>query len=121
MPLRTNYIPEELRLDLSFSGNLDVSISEDICAICSSPPDRLRVCVVDLTDVERVFDSGVALLQMLYRHFAKREANVVIVGYSPNIKSRMDIEGRRFLHWFSAEDQVPTRIVPTTETAKYDR
>jgi hypothetical protein len=31
MPMQVSYIRNEDRLDLSFSGNLDISLSQDIC------------------------------------------------------------------------------------------
>jgi ABC-type transporter Mla MlaB component len=89
MPMHSSYIAEELRLDLSFSGNLDVSVSQDICDICWSPPRDLKTCIVDISGIDRLFDSGVALLKMLHQHLVKKNVLVVILSDSPKNRKRM--------------------------------
>jgi len=89
MPMQTCYIAEERRLNLSFSGNLDVSVSQDVCGICKSPPPNLESCIVDISRIDRLFDSGVALLKMLYRHLVNNDILVVILSDSPKIRKRM--------------------------------
>jgi ABC-type transporter Mla MlaB component len=89
MPMHSSYIAEELRLDLSFSGNLDVSVSQDICDICWSPPRDLKTCIVDISGIDHLFDSGVALLKMLYRHLVKKNVLVVIFSDSSRNQERM--------------------------------
>lgn len=89
MPLHASYIEDEDRLDLTFDGNLDLSISVEICRICQRVTTELRICVVDLSGVDRVFDSGVALLRMLCRRLRELGATVVLLGDHPAIESHL--------------------------------
>ncbi len=89
MPVRTAYTEGENRLDLSFIGTLDLTISNAVCDICARLPSSLKFCVIDLTDVERVFDSGVALLHMLHRRLREFGATVVIHGDPSQVRSRI--------------------------------
>ncbi len=89
MPVRTAYTEEENRLDLSFIGSLDLTISNAVCDICARLPSSLRFCVIDLSDVERVFDSGVALLRMLHRRLREFGATVVIHGDPSEVQRRI--------------------------------
>ncbi len=86
MPISVSFIPEEDRLDLSFDGNLDLTNAEALCGLTSNIPPSLRTCVLDLTRVERVFDSGVALLQMFCRGIRRVGATVVVLGDHPEVK-----------------------------------
>jgi ABC-type transporter Mla MlaB component len=86
MAIRVAFIPEEDRLDLSFDGNLDLTNAEALCGLSSNIPPSLKTCILDLTRVERVFDSGVALLQMLCRGIRRVGATVVVLGDHPEIK-----------------------------------
>ena len=87
MPLNASFIAEEDRLDLCFDGNLDLSISTDVCRICNKVAPGLKSCILDLSDVERVFDSGVALLQMLYRRLCALGTTVVILSDRPEVRA----------------------------------
>lgn len=89
MPVRTAYVERENRLDLSVIGNLDLTISQAVCDICTRLPSSLKFCVIDLSDVERVFDSGIALLHMLYRHLRELGTTVVICGDDSEVRSRI--------------------------------
>ena len=89
MPVRTAYVERENRLDLSFIGNLDLTISQAVCDICARLPSSLKFCVIDLSDVERVFDSGIALLHMLYRQLRELGTSVVIHGDHSEVRSRI--------------------------------
>ena len=96
MPVNVSYIPAEDRLDLSFHGNLDVSVSQPVCDICKQVPSNLRSCIIDISEIERLFDSGVALLQMLYRRLVGLGTTVVILSDSPEIRD-----------WFPTVARVP--------------
>lgn len=87
MPLHLSYIAQEDRLDLRFEGNLDLTVSQTVCDICKTVPTDLRACIIDLTSVERVFDSGLALLQKLYRRLVAIGTTVVILSDHPRIRS----------------------------------
>ncbi len=89
MPARTSYIEEEQRLDLSFDGNLDVSVSGEVCDACKRVSANLKSCIIDLTAVERMFDSGTALMQMLYRRLREYGTTVVILSDRPEIRDRL--------------------------------
>lgn len=89
MPVDVSYIDEENRLDLSFQGNLDVTVSRDIAGICKRVSASLRTCIIDLSNVERMFDSGVALLQMLNRRLGELKVTVVILSDRPEIRERV--------------------------------
>ena len=89
MPVHVSYIEEENRLDLSFDGNLDVSVSRDISGICRCVSSSLMTCIIDLSAVERLFDSGVALLQMLHRRLNEFGVTVVILSDRPEIRERI--------------------------------
>ena len=95
MPVHVSYIAEEKRLDLSFEGNLDVSVSQDICDICNRPPSGLRSCIIDLSGVARLFDSGVALLQKLHRCLTEIGTTVVILSDRRDIRERVPTIARR--------------------------
>jgi len=98
MPLHVSYIAQESRLDLSFHGNLDLTLSQDICDICGTLPAGLRFCIIDLTDIDRLFDSGVALLQSLQRRLAELRTTVVILSDHPEIREWFPTMVRRPLH-----------------------
>jgi len=86
MPAEVAYIAEENRLDLTFSGNLDVSITRDIFDLCRRLPAGLNACIIDLSNVARLFDSGVALLRILYTHLTDAGAMIVILADRPDIR-----------------------------------
>ncbi|MFD2110696.1 hypothetical protein [Thiorhodococcus fuscus] len=84
----TSFIPSEDRLDLSFHGDLDLTISEDVCLISATIPTTLRTCILDLTRLDRVFDSGLALLWMLNEQLQRIGATVVVLSDHPEILRR---------------------------------
>lgn len=87
MPLHAAYIAEEDRLDLTFAGNLDVSVARELFNICDHASADLKSCIVDLTGVDRVFDSGVGLLQMFCRRLNERGTSVILLTDRPEIKA----------------------------------
>ena len=88
MALYVSYLEED-RLDLSFDGNLDISVSQAVCDLCHSVTPDVKSCVVDLSGVERVFDSGLALLHLLARRLHDLGATMVVLGDRPEIRNRM--------------------------------
>jgi len=86
MPLQSSYIEEEKRLDLSFAGNLDITLSREICGLCRQPTGRLNTCILNLSSVQQIFDSGLALMQMLYRRLKALCATVVILTEHPRVR-----------------------------------
>jgi len=86
MPLNVSYIPQEGRLDLCFHGNLDLTLSQDVCEVLSSMPSDLECCIIDLTDIKRPFDSGIALLRALHLRLKRIGATVVILSDHPEVR-----------------------------------
>ncbi|TCT23734.1 anti-anti-sigma regulatory factor [Thiobaca trueperi] len=91
MPMSTSFIPSEDRLDLSFHGDLDLTMSEDVCQVFASIPASLRTCIMDLTGLDRVFDSGLALLWMLNERLKRIGAIVVVLSDHPDIQRRIPL------------------------------
>jgi ABC-type transporter Mla MlaB component len=86
MPTEIAYIAEENRLDLTFNGNLDVSVTHDVFGLCKRVPPGLDACIIDLSNVVRLFDSGVALLRILYARLTDAGATIVILADRPEIR-----------------------------------
>jgi len=80
MPVTVSLSPRRQRLELHFSGNLDITVARPVCKTCGTLPPWVSACVLDLTRVDRIFDSGVALLHMLCRRLAGQGAQVSIRG-----------------------------------------
>jgi len=91
MPVNISYIAEENLANLIFQGNLDVSLSQDISAICRNLSSCVRSCIIDLSAVEHLFDSGVALLQVLYLRLSELGIEVVILADCPDIRRQVPI------------------------------
>lgn len=89
MPMMTSFIPSEDRLDLLFHGDLDLTISEDACRVFADIPVGLRTCIMDLTRLDRIFDSGLALLWMLNERLRRIGATVVILSDHPELQRRL--------------------------------
>lgn len=89
MPMITSFIESEDRLDLSFHGDLDLTITEEICQLFAAIPSTLRTCILDLTGLERVFDSGMALLWLLNEQLKHIGATVVVLSDHPEILQRI--------------------------------
>ncbi len=91
MPMITSFIPSEDRLDLLFHGDLDLTISEDACRVFTDIPVGLRTCIMDLTRLDRVFDSGLALLWMLNERLRHIGATVVVLSDHPELQRRIPL------------------------------
>ena len=89
MTMDASYIEEEERLDICFSGDLDLRVTRPLCTVCASVSAGLRYCIVDLSSVDRVFDSGLALLQMLDRRLRGLGARVVFFAEDPAMRARL--------------------------------
>jgi ABC-type transporter Mla MlaB component len=64
-------------------GNLDLSIAFWLFGACTYVDERLQTCVIDITRVSRVFDSGVALILVMLKRMQKYQVELVIVGDNP--------------------------------------
>lgn len=91
MSVRVSFVPMEDRLDLCFDGNLDFTVSHELCGIGADIPTSLRTCVMDLTRVHRVFDSGIALLRMLSGKLHRVGARVVVLSDHPDVRRQIPL------------------------------
>jgi ABC-type transporter Mla MlaB component len=91
MPVQASYIERIGRLDVVFEGNLDVSVWLAVCDACKTIPPGLKSCILDLRRVEQVFDSGLALLRMLYQRLGEAEVTVSVLCDHPRIRSQIPL------------------------------
>jgi len=89
MSVSFEVIPEEDRLDILFEGNLDVSVWQGVYDACKQFCPSLKVCIVDLTRVRRVFDSGIAILGLLHARARACGTTDVFLTDDPTIRTRV--------------------------------
>jgi ABC-type transporter Mla MlaB component len=89
MPVQASYIERIRRLDVVFEGNLDVSVWLAVCDACKTMPPDLKSCILDLRRVQQVFDSGLALLRMLYQRLSEAGVTVSVLCDHPRIRSQI--------------------------------
>jgi ABC-type transporter Mla MlaB component len=87
MPLRVTNI--ENRVVLVFEGNLDVSVSRDLFRVCRRASPSLKSCVIDLSETAHVFDSGLALLQVLYQRLIDNGTEVAVLSDRAEISEKV--------------------------------
>ena len=117
MPLEASYIPAENRLDLTFEGNVDITVSEAIFEICRGLRPDLMYCIIDLSHAKRVFASGVALLQLLHCHLVSVGASVVILSDQPEVREHIPMITRRPAYPVPTRYQADPSIAPRAECA----
>ena len=91
MSMSALYSPEEDLLELSFDGNLDLTVTHEICRIATQLRDGLKTCIMDLTRVDRTFDSGIALLRKLSGDLHRAGATVVVLADHPDVRGRLSL------------------------------
>ncbi len=74
---------------LRFGKRLDFSITLEICSVCERVAPEVRLCILDIREVERVFDSGVALLSMLCKRLRQLGAEVSFRGMHPDLQRHL--------------------------------
>ncbi len=89
MSVTTEIIPDEDRLDITFEGKLDVTVWQGVCDACKHLPAHVQACIVDLTRVERVFDSGIAILGLLYRRMRSLGTTVIFLCDDAIVRKRV--------------------------------
>jgi ABC-type transporter Mla MlaB component len=94
MPISEVFIGDEQRLDLTFEGKLDVSISRDILRIRKGLTAEVKTCIMDLTGVDWLFDSGIALLRALCRRLQELGATVVVLGDQRRLRAELPVTVR---------------------------
>jgi hypothetical protein len=74
---------------LRFDKSLDFSITRDVCSVCDRLAPGVNLCILDLRKVERVFDSGVALISMLCKRLRQLGAEICFRGMHPDLQRHM--------------------------------
>jgi hypothetical protein len=87
MGLQLAYYAEEERLDLTVTDVLDQSLANSIFEACNYINDRLITCIIDCTQVERVYESGRVLLLYLMRILENYHVRLITLGSIPDMES----------------------------------
>ena len=88
MAMSVAYHAEEGRLDITIAENLDLSQTREILKAQGFIDDQLQTCVIDCTRVGQVFDSGKALMLMLFEKLARFRVRLVMIGEIAGISCR---------------------------------
>ncbi|WP_295385171.1 STAS domain-containing protein [uncultured Thiodictyon sp.] len=91
MSMISVYTPDDDLLELAFEGTLDLTMSNEVFGIDPQFRNGLRTCIMDLTRVDLVFDSGIALLSMLSRDLRRSGATVVLLADHPDVRRRFSL------------------------------
>ena len=83
MPINISYDKVENHVDLIFRGNMDVSLSRDILAVCGNLSSCVKSCTIDLSALDHFHYSGIALLQVLYLRLSELKIDVEILTDRP--------------------------------------
>ena len=89
MSMNASFILAEDRLDLTFQGDLDLTLSDSVCRLLANIPAGLLTCIIDLTRIERVFDSGIALLWMIGERLDRIGARMLVLSDHPLILQQL--------------------------------
>jgi ABC-type transporter Mla MlaB component len=93
MPLHASRIDDEGTLVVTFDGRLDFSIARDVFVTARRATGDIETCVLDLRKVERVFDSGIALLRLLQARM--RDANIQVRVLAASDDLAIKVRGER--------------------------
>ena len=88
MAMSVAYHAEEGRLDITIAENLDLSQTREILKAQGFIDDQLQTCVIDCTRVGQVFDSGKALMLMLFEKLARFRVRLVMIGEIAGVSSQ---------------------------------
>lgn len=75
---------------LRFEGRLDISLAPQVWRACASATSVYDVYVVDLTEVDEVFDSGLGLLILLCNRIHAVGGRVQLIAHQPEIRDRLN-------------------------------
>jgi ABC-type transporter Mla MlaB component len=84
MGLQLTYIPEEQRLDLTLSENLDHTLAAQFMQTGNYVNERLRTCVIDCSRVKQVYYAGRVLFLHLLRVLQNYRVRLIILGGLPD-------------------------------------
>ena len=90
MSINVSMNPHSQTMVLRFDNRLDFSLSREICAVCDRITPGIKMCILDTRDVDRVFDSGVALLSMLVKKFRQLGTEIVFRGLHPDLQRHIN-------------------------------
>jgi len=85
MTMNIAYHSEEGRLDIILAENLDLTQTRQMLQAQGHIDDQLQTCIIDCTQVGRVFDSGKALMLMLFERLAQFQVRLVMIGELPGL------------------------------------
>lgn len=85
MGLKVVHHREENRLDLMVEEDLDLTMMEQVLDAYHVIDDQLETCVMDCTQVARVFDSGLALMMMLVEKLKQSGVRLIMLGDVPDL------------------------------------
>jgi anti-anti-sigma factor len=97
MSVNMSFTPESEFLELYFEGKLDVTMTREvfeIIPIIYKLEDAVQTCVLDLTQVDQVCDSGMALLYTLNGALRRAGATVVVLGEHPDVRKNLSLTER---------------------------
>lgn len=80
MGMNVAYYSDEGRLDITIEENLDLTQTRQILLAQGFIDADLQTCVIDCTRIGRVFDSGKALMMMLFERLARFQVKLVMIG-----------------------------------------
>ena len=83
MPINISYDKVENHVDLIFRGNMDVSLSRDILAVCGNLSSCVKSCTIDLSALDHFYYSGISLMQVLYLRLSELKIDVVVLTDRP--------------------------------------
>ena len=89
MSVNVRMYSDDKLMILRFDKSLDFSITREICSVCERVAPGVKLCIVDLREVERVFDSGVALMSMLCKRLRQLGAEISFRGMHPDLQRHM--------------------------------
>lgn len=101
MTMNASLVPEEDLLVLLFEGNLDLTVTNEVLGVLPQLGNGLKTCIMDLTRVDRIFDSGIALLRKLSHDLHGAGAMVVVLTDRP--------DERRRVSWIQGDATYPSR------------
>ena len=89
MAVNINLYSNNTLMILRFDKRLDFSVTREICTVCERIVPGVKRCILDTGEVERVFDSGVALLSMLCKHLRQLGAEISFRRLHPDLQRHL--------------------------------
>lgn len=87
-----HFSPWSNTLVLAFHGALDLTATPVLSSAADIARDSGCDCILDLADVDSVYDSGVSVL-MLFRDRLGDQASIRVVNCPQHVKARLELLG----------------------------